>query len=265
MSQRRAQPANSASHKGAQRLGYSIHGRSIARARPTLPAASLFLSLSLTLGFLPICRTFVIGARGFEPPTARPPAGCATRLRYAPFAGQYSPRSGGTPGTREHRPRVDGHGRRTCASAHRLCARRAGGGPQGAGVDRGRSGRAGECRPWRAGARGTSRRGGCRRARSRSHRACPDRGRRRPGAASRDCTQAELAHAIRCRQAILAGALVAASWQSPSIRHVRCSQAGPAEGLVQAHRDDYARDRHPVVSATSGRWPSPAPPPMPRC
>ena len=35
----------------------------------------------------------MIGARGFEPPTARPPAGCATRLRYAPFAGQYSPRS----------------------------------------------------------------------------------------------------------------------------------------------------------------------------
>ena len=65
----------------------------MARARATLPAASLSLSLSLTLGFLPICRTFVIGARGFEPPTARPPAGCATRLRYAPFAGQYSPRS----------------------------------------------------------------------------------------------------------------------------------------------------------------------------
>ena len=39
--------------------------------------------------------------------------------------------------------------------------------------------------------------------------------------------RAELVHAIRCRQAILAGALVAASWQSPSIRHVRCSQAGP--------------------------------------
>ena len=56
----------------------------------------------------------------------------------------------------------------------------------------------------------------------------------------------ELAHAIRCRQAVLAGALVAASWQSPSIRHARCSQAGPAEGRVQAHRDDYARDRHPA-------------------
>ena len=26
----------------------------------------------------------MIGARGFEPPTARPPAGCATRLRHAP-------------------------------------------------------------------------------------------------------------------------------------------------------------------------------------
>jgi cystathionine beta-lyase/cystathionine gamma-synthase len=56
----------------------------------------------------------------------------------------------------------------------------------------------------------------------------------------------ELAHSIRRRQAILAGALVAASWQSPSIRHAHCSQAGPAEGRVIAHRDDYARDRHPA-------------------
>ena len=27
----------------------------------------------------------LVGARGFEPPTARPPAECATRLRYAPL------------------------------------------------------------------------------------------------------------------------------------------------------------------------------------
>jgi cystathionine beta-lyase/cystathionine gamma-synthase len=52
------------------------------------------------------------------------------------------------------------------------------------------------------------------------------------------------AHAVRERQAILAGALVATSWQSPSIRDAHCSQAGPAEGRVTAHRDDYARDRH---------------------
>jgi cystathionine beta-lyase/cystathionine gamma-synthase len=56
----------------------------------------------------------------------------------------------------------------------------------------------------------------------------------------------ELAHAIRRRQAVLAGALVATCWQSPSIRHASCSQAGPAEGHVTAHRDDYARDRHPA-------------------
>ena len=56
----------------------------------------------------------------------------------------------------------------------------------------------------------------------------------------------ELAHAIRRRQAVLAGALVASSWQSPSIRHARCSQAGPADGQVTAHHDDYARDRHPA-------------------
>ena len=61
--------------------------------------------------------------------------------------------------------------------------------------------------------------------------------------------RAELAHAIRHRQALLAGALVATSWQSPSIRHARCPQAGPAEGRVTAHRDDYARDRHPAGAA----------------
>jgi cystathionine beta-lyase/cystathionine gamma-synthase len=54
------------------------------------------------------------------------------------------------------------------------------------------------------------------------------------------------AHAIRQRQSVLAGALVATSWQSPSIRHAYCSQAGPADGCVTAHRDDYARDRHPA-------------------
>jgi cystathionine beta-lyase/cystathionine gamma-synthase len=56
----------------------------------------------------------------------------------------------------------------------------------------------------------------------------------------------ELARAIRRRQAVLAGAIVAASWQSPSIRQVRCLQAGPADGRVTAHHDDYARDRHPA-------------------
>lgn len=62
----------------------------------------------------------------------------------------------------------------------------------------------------------------------------------------------ELAHAIRRRQAVLAGALVATSWQSPSIRHTRCSQAGPADGRVRAHHDDYARDRHPAGVAYEG-------------
>jgi cystathionine beta-lyase/cystathionine gamma-synthase len=54
------------------------------------------------------------------------------------------------------------------------------------------------------------------------------------------------ANAIRCRQAVLAGALVADSWQSPSIRHSHRPQAGPALGRVRAHYDDYARDRHPA-------------------
>jgi hypothetical protein len=33
------------------------------------------------------CRTLVIGETGFEPATARPPAGCATRLRHSPWRG----------------------------------------------------------------------------------------------------------------------------------------------------------------------------------
>src|SRR5947209_9671609 len=33
----------------------------------------------------PICRAFLIGETGFEPATARPPAGCATRLRHSPW------------------------------------------------------------------------------------------------------------------------------------------------------------------------------------
>ena len=40
-------------------------------------------------------RETCIGARGFEPPTARPPAGCATRLRHAP----RRPSISGTPGS----------------------------------------------------------------------------------------------------------------------------------------------------------------------
>ena len=67
-----------------------------------------------------------------------------------------------------------------------------------------------------------------------------------PALCDASARRAEFAYAIRGRQAVLAGALVAASWQSPSIRHARCSQAGPAEGRVVAHRDDYARDRHPA-------------------
>ncbi len=61
--------------------------------------------------------------------------------------------------------------------------------------------------------------------------------------------RAELAQGLRRRQAMLAGALAASSWQSPSIRHAHCCQAGPADGRVTAHRDDYARDRHPAGAA----------------
>ena len=67
-----------------------------------------------------------------------------------------------------------------------------------------------------------------------------------PALCDASARRAEFAHAIRGRQAVLAGALVAASWQSPAVRHAHCSQAGPAEGRVLVHRDDYARDRHPA-------------------
>ena len=79
-------------------------------------------------------------------------------------------------------------------------------------------------------------------------RAAADGGSRR-GLRIAGARRVEFAHALRRRQAILAGALVATSWQSPSIRHARCSQAGPANGRVTAHRDDYARDRHPAGAA----------------
>ena len=65
--------------------------------------------------------------------------------------------------------------------------------------------------------------------------------------------RAARAHAVRARQAVLAGALVAPSWQSPSIRDAHCPQAGPARGAVTAHHDDYARDRHPSGRAFERR------------
>jgi cystathionine beta-lyase/cystathionine gamma-synthase len=75
--------------------------------------------------------------------------------------------------------------------------------------------------------------------------AAPDCRALREGAAER----LDFAGAIRRRQAVLAGALAAASWQSPSIRDAHSPQAGPALGRVRAHHDDYARDRHPAGHA----------------
>jgi hypothetical protein len=34
---------------------------------------------------IPVQKTAAIGETGFEPATARPPAGCATRLRHSPW------------------------------------------------------------------------------------------------------------------------------------------------------------------------------------
>ena len=53
---------------------------------------------------------------------------------------------------------------------------------------------------------------------------------------------------MRCarRQAVLAGALVAGLLAVAVDPPRHCSQAGLAAGSVTAHRDDYARDRHPA-------------------
>ena len=74
-------------------IAQDIHGAGLARPFRCSLSLHCHQGLSSAEEETFICRYFVIGARGFEPPTARPPAGCATRLRYAPFAGQYSPRS----------------------------------------------------------------------------------------------------------------------------------------------------------------------------
>jgi cystathionine beta-lyase/cystathionine gamma-synthase len=56
--------------------------------------------------------------------------------------------------------------------------------------------------------------------------------------------RASLGDLLRVEQALTAALLGAADWQSPSFLHSTASSAGRQEGRIQAHWNDYKRDRH---------------------
>jgi cystathionine beta-lyase/cystathionine gamma-synthase len=56
--------------------------------------------------------------------------------------------------------------------------------------------------------------------------------------------RASLADRLRVEQALLAGLVAAPDWQSPSFLHSLASAAGRQTGRIQAHWNDYKRDRH---------------------
>jgi cystathionine beta-lyase/cystathionine gamma-synthase len=56
--------------------------------------------------------------------------------------------------------------------------------------------------------------------------------------------KATLADLLRVEQALMASLVAAADWQSPSFLHSVAASAGRHEGLIQAHWNDYKRDRH---------------------
>ena len=60
------------------------HALSPTAARPHTAMATLFSNVKLFLPLTSFSNALGIGATGFEPATARPPAECATRLRHAP-------------------------------------------------------------------------------------------------------------------------------------------------------------------------------------
>jgi cystathionine beta-lyase/cystathionine gamma-synthase len=61
--------------------------------------------------------------------------------------------------------------------------------------------------------------------------------------------RARLADRVRTVAGIAASTVVAAEWQSPSFDHSVRSNAGTFLGRVEAHRDDYRRDRHAEARA----------------
>jgi cystathionine beta-lyase/cystathionine gamma-synthase len=56
--------------------------------------------------------------------------------------------------------------------------------------------------------------------------------------------RASLADRLRVEQGLLAGLVAAPDWQSPSFLHSLAPAAGRQTGRIQAHWNDYKRDRH---------------------
>jgi cystathionine beta-lyase/cystathionine gamma-synthase len=66
--------------------------------------------------------------------------------------------------------------------------------------------------------------------------------------------RAALADRLRVEQALLASLIVAPDWQSPSFMHSLSPAAGRGTGRIQAHHDDYKRDRHADASHYERRY-----------
>jgi cystathionine beta-lyase/cystathionine gamma-synthase len=66
--------------------------------------------------------------------------------------------------------------------------------------------------------------------------------------------RASLGDRLRAEQALLAGLLGAADWQSPSFLHSLTPAAGRQTGRIRAHWDDYKRDRHADAEAYERRY-----------
>jgi cystathionine beta-lyase/cystathionine gamma-synthase len=66
--------------------------------------------------------------------------------------------------------------------------------------------------------------------------------------------RAAVADRVRVEQALLTGLLGAPDWQSPSFLHSLTPAAGRQTGRIQAHWDDYKRDRHADAEAYERRY-----------
>ena len=66
--------------------------------------------------------------------------------------------------------------------------------------------------------------------------------------------KASLADLLRAERALTAGLVAAADWQSPSFLHSTMPAAGRQRGRIQAHWNDYKRDRHLDGEELERRW-----------
>ena len=66
--------------------------------------------------------------------------------------------------------------------------------------------------------------------------------------------KASLADLLRAERALTAGLVAAADWQSPSFLHSTMPAAGRQGGRIQAHWNDYKRDRHLDGEELERRW-----------